>query len=99
MPLKTLPFDVAKHLVSFEAQRELLADAASSGDAAYISHALNTVARARGLAEIACEAGISREALFDALLAENASGTATLMNVFRVLGVALPSTAVSTAAQ
>ena len=47
MPLKTLPFDGAEYLESHEGQIELLADAASTGDATYIRHALDVVARAR----------------------------------------------------
>ncbi len=47
MSLKTIPFDSAEHLESHEGQIEVLADAASTGDATYIRHALDVVARAR----------------------------------------------------
>lgn len=48
MPLKTVPFDGAEYFESQEGQIELLADAESTGDATYIRHALDVVARARG---------------------------------------------------
>jgi DNA-binding phage protein len=46
MPLETVPFDAAHYLDSPDAQAELLMDAFASGDPAYISTALGTIARA-----------------------------------------------------
>ena len=86
MPLKTIPFDGAEFLESAQAESEVLADAAATGDAGYIRHALNTIARARGMTAIAKDAGISRRALFDAFLSEDGAGTEALLDVFRALG-------------
>ena len=62
--VKTEPFDPAQYLTSPEAQTDLLNDALASGDASYVAHALGVIARARGMSEIAREAGITREALY-----------------------------------
>lgn len=85
MPLKPIPFDGAQYLETPQAEAELLADAASTGDAAYIRHALNTIARARGMTAIASQSGISRRALFEAYLSEESSDTETVLAVFRSL--------------
>ena len=62
--LITKPFDAAKYLTSPEAQSALLNDALATGNAAYIANALGTIARARGMTEVAREAGVTREALY-----------------------------------
>jgi probable addiction module antidote protein len=41
-----------------------MADAFESADAGYIAHALGVVARAKGMAQIAGETGLSREQLY-----------------------------------
>jgi probable addiction module antidote protein len=48
-------------------QEERLNDALASGDAGYVTHALGTIARARGMKDVAGEAGVSRETLYRAL--------------------------------
>lgn len=45
----TVPFDAAEHLAAPEAQAFLLRDAFTSGDWAYIDHALRIGIRARRL--------------------------------------------------
>ncbi|HET6239097.1 MAG TPA: addiction module antidote protein [Acetobacteraceae bacterium] len=62
--VKTEAFDAAHYLTSPEAQAELLNDALGSGNAAYVAHAFGVVARARGMTEVAREAGVTREALY-----------------------------------
>lgn len=46
--VETVPFDAAEYLTSLQAQTELISEAFASGDTAFIAHALDTVARARG---------------------------------------------------
>ena len=67
MTVETFPFDASMFLSTTESQVDLLEDALESGDIAYLVHALETVARARGMTEIAEEAGIPREALYQAI--------------------------------
>lgn len=89
MSLKTTPFDVAEHLAAPDDQAFLIADAVETGDAAFIRHTLNTVARARGMTQIAREAGVTREALYKALGPDGDPRMSTLLGVFRALGVKL----------
>jgi len=76
--VKTEALDAARYLTSPEAQAELLNDSLASGDAAYVARAFGVIARARGMTEIAREAGITREALYKALSEE---GDPRLTNV------------------
>ena len=87
--LRTEPFDAARYLTSPEAQTELLNDALASGDAAYVAQALGVIARARGMTEVAREAGVTREALYKALSESGDPRLTTLLGVTRALGVTL----------
>ncbi len=59
MALETRPWDPVEHLKSAEDVREYLEAAFDDGDPALIAAALGDVARARGMTEIAREAGIT----------------------------------------
>ena len=89
MPVRTIPFDPARYLGSRKAQAELLADAISSGDAGYIAAALGVIARARGMSEVASEAGITREALYKSLSVEGDPRLTTVLGVTKALGITL----------
>jgi probable addiction module antidote protein/putative addiction module killer protein len=86
---KTEPFDAARYLTSPESQAELLNDALATGDAGYVARALGVIARARGMTEVAREAGVSREALYKALSESGDPRLTTLLGVARALGVTL----------
>ena len=92
MPIRTKPFDAAVHLTDTQSQAELLEDAFQSGDAGYIAHALGIVARARGMTQVARDAGVTREALYKALSDEGDPRLSTLMGVTRALGIQLTVT-------
>ncbi len=64
MKKKLKTFDPAEGLNSDEAIAAFMADAFESGDAGYIAHALGVVARAKGMAQIAGQTGLSREQLY-----------------------------------
>lgn len=87
MAIKTIPFEASRYLKSPKAQAELLADAVESGDAGYIATALGVIARARGMAEVASEAGITREALYKSLSASGDPRLTTLLGVTKALGI------------
>lgn len=89
MAIKTLPFDAAEYLDTAESQADLLADAFESGDPNYITHALGVVARARGMSNVAKEAGVTREALYRALSEKGDPRLSTLIGVLKALGVQL----------
>jgi probable addiction module antidote protein len=87
--VKTEPFDAALYLTAPSSQEELLNDALASGDARYVSQALGVIARARGMTEVAREAGVTREALCKALSGNGDPRLMTLLGVARALSVTL----------
>jgi probable addiction module antidote protein len=89
MPIKTTRFDSADYLDSPEAIEAYLEDALESNDPAIVAHALGTIARARGMAGVAREAGLSRESLYKTLSADGNPELATLLKVVAALGLRL----------
>ena len=87
MVLKTMPFDASKYLDDAESQSELLTEAFESGEPANIAYVLGIIARARGMSQIAQEAGVTREALYKALSETGDPKLSTLMGVTKALGV------------
>ncbi len=90
--IKTKPFDPAEYLDDKEAIAAYLSDALESEDSAFIADALGVVARARGMSEVAREAGISRESLYRALSTDGNPEFATVLRVVRALGLQLSVT-------
>jgi len=88
---RTAPYDVAEHLRTPEEMAAYL-DAwleEAPEDAAGIAKALGDIARAKGMAQVAKEAGLSRESLYRALSADGNPSFATVLKVARALGVKL----------
>jgi probable addiction module antidote protein len=70
-----------------------MTEALASGDTGYIAHALGVVARARGMAQIAAETGLSREQLYRSF-SENGNPTLkTTLAVMKALGIELTARA------
>ncbi|HOI52946.1 MAG TPA: putative addiction module antidote protein, partial [Azonexus sp.] len=63
-------FDMAEHLPDEQAVAEYLTVVLEENDPAALAAALGTIARARGMSDIAKASGITREALYKALRAE-----------------------------
>jgi probable addiction module antidote protein len=93
MGLKTLPYDSAEYLEDDEAivayLEEALKIATEDSDPSFLTVALGTVARARGMSQIAKEAGLSRESLYKALGAEGNPEFGTVLKVLQALGLKL----------
>jgi probable addiction module antidote protein len=89
MPLSTKPLDLAEYLTDPASQAELLSDAITSGDPAYLTHALGIIARARGMSDTAEKAGVKRETLYKALSMKGDPKLSTLLGVFKALGLKL----------
>jgi probable addiction module antidote protein len=88
---KTTPYDVAEHLRTPEEMAAYL-DAwlqEAPDDAAGIARALGEIARAKGMTQVAKDAGLSRESLYRALGADGNPSLATVLKVVRALGVKL----------
>lgn len=89
MALETTKFDIQDHLKTAEDRAAYLEAAFEEGDAAFITHALNDVARAIGMTDVAKAAGITREGLYKALSDKGDPKLSTLLGVARALGVRL----------
>lgn len=89
MPLATFPYDPAEDLTDPTAQKELLREAFASGDEKFIAVALGTVARARGMTDIANQTGKARQALYTALSEKGDPQLSTLLGVVKALGFRL----------
>ena len=87
--VKTKLFDAADYLDSPETINAYLDEALDTGDAAFIAHALGTVARAKGMAKVARKSKLSRESLYKALSAEGNPEFATILKVMKALNVKL----------
>jgi probable addiction module antidote protein len=88
---KTSPYDVAEHLRTPQEMAAYL-DAwldEAPDDASGIARALGDIARAKGMSQVAKEAGLSRESLYRALSADGNPSFATVLKVARALGVRL----------
>jgi probable addiction module antidote protein len=93
---KTTPYDVAEHLRTPQEMAAYL-DAwleEAPEDAAGIARALGDIARAKGMSQVARDAGLSRESLYRALSAEGNPSFATVLKVAKALGVRLHAEAV-----
>jgi len=53
MTIETVPFDPTRFFKTDEAQRELIRDALATGHAGYIANVIGTVARIRGMSDVA----------------------------------------------
>lgn len=89
MAEKLTAYDPAEDLNSDEAIAIFMAEAFQTNDAAYIAHALGVVARAKGMAQIAGETGLSREQLYRSFSANGNPTLKTTLAVMKALGIAL----------
>lgn len=87
----TTRFDVAEHLRTPEEMAAYLEACfeEAHGDAAFIAKALGDIARAKGMAQVARDAGLSRESLYKALSGERSPGFDTILKVVGALGLKL----------
>lgn len=88
---QTIPYDVAEQLRTPEEMAAYL-DAwleEAPDDAVGIARALGDIARAKGMTQVARDAGLSRESLYRALSVDGNPSFATVLKVARALGVRL----------
>ncbi|MGO4670054.1 addiction module antidote protein [Bosea sp. 2RAB26] len=89
MPLETTRFDIQEHLKTPEQQLAYIEAALEEDDPAFLAKALGEVARARGMTQVAKDAGVTREALYRALSEKGDPRLSTLMGVMKALGLKL----------
>jgi probable addiction module antidote protein len=88
---KTVSYDLAEQLRTPEemaAYLDVWLDEYPD-DVSGIARALGDIARAKGMAQVARDAGLSRESLYKALSSEGNPSFATVLKVARALGVRL----------
>jgi probable addiction module antidote protein len=88
---KTTRYDVAEHLRTPEEMAAYLEACIeeANGDTAFIAKALGDIARAKGMAQVARDAGLSRESLYKALSGERSPGFDTILKVMAALELKL----------
>ena len=92
----TSPYDVAEHLRTPEEMAAYLEVSMeeADGDAAFIAKALGDIVRAKGMSQVASDAGLSRESLYKALSGERNPRLDTVLRVVGALGLKLRPEAV-----
>lgn len=89
MAEKLTTYDPAEDLSTDEAVATFMAEAFQTNDAAYIAHALGVVARAKGMAQIAGQTGLSREQLYRSFSEHGNPTLKTTLAVMKALGIEL----------
>ncbi len=85
----TSRYDVAEHLRTPEEMAAYLEACLeeAGGDASFVAKALGDIARAKGMTQVARDAGLSRESLYKALSGERSPDFSTILKVVQALGL------------
>lgn len=88
---KLTPYDVAEHLRTKEEMAAYLDVWLEEypDDVSGIARAIGDLARARGMTQVAKDAGLSRESLYRALSIDGNPSLATILKVLQALGLRL----------
>ena len=88
---KTTRYDVAEYLNTPGEMAAYLEAclAEANSDAAFVAKAPGNIARAKGMSQVARDAGLSRESLYKALSGERSPGFGTILKVVNALGLSL----------
>lgn len=89
--ITTTRYDIAEHLRTPDEMAAYLQACfeEADGDAAFIAKALGDIARAKGMTQVANDAGLSRESLYKALSGERSPSFDTILKVVAALGLKL----------
>lgn len=89
MAIETRLWDPVEYLTTPGRIMAYLEAAFEEGDPAMIAAALGDVARAKGMTQVAAQAGVTREALYKALTADGDPRLSTFLGVLKALGIKL----------
>jgi probable addiction module antidote protein len=89
MKTKTRSYDAAEYLATEEEMAAYLDAALEEGEPALVIQALGTIAKERGMSQIARDTGLGRESLYKALSLGGNPEFATVIKVIRALGIRL----------
>ena len=87
MALQTTIWDAADFLGDAEMIADYLEVTLEDGDPALIAKALGSIARSKGMTEIAKKTGITREGLYKALSGDGDPKLSTFLGVIKSLGL------------
>ncbi|MFM0042315.1 addiction module antidote protein [Paraburkholderia sediminicola] len=87
--IKTARFDASHYLDNEEMIAEYLNAALEEGDADLLLAAISDIAKARGIAKVAADAGLGRESLYKTLAPGSKPRMDTVFKLLRALGVKL----------
>ncbi|MDR3390935.1 MAG: putative addiction module antidote protein [Sulfuriferula sp.] len=89
--IKLRKWDSAEHLKTDEDMVLYLETCfeEAGNDAAFIAKALGTIARAKGMTQLAKDSGLGRESLYKALSGEGNPSFSTILKVMTALGIKL----------
>ena len=90
-------WDPASHLSSVEDVTAYLEAALQDGDPQLVAAALGDIARAKGMSQIARDAGLGRESLYKSLSSSGNPELATVLKVISALGLQLHVSAIDEA--
>ena len=88
----TTPWDPADHLKTKEDMVAYLEAALEEADPVLVAAALGDIARAKGMTQVARDAGLGRESLYKALSPAGNPEFATILKVVAALGLQLHAT-------
>lgn len=87
--IKTAKFDAADYLKTPDDIATYLTEALATGDTAFVCIALDTIARAKGMTQVAKATGLGRESLYKALSGSTRPEFETIQKVINSFGVKL----------
>jgi len=90
---QTRTWGVVEHLETEEDMVAYLEAALEDGDPQLVAAVLGDIARAKGMTQIARDAGLGRESLYKALSPEGNPELSTVLKVIRALGLQLHAAA------
>ncbi len=94
MPTKTTPFNVSDYMESKEDVLEYLKVVLEDEDPAFFITCVADIAKSKGMAKVARDAGMSRQGLYKALAPNSQPQWTTVFSILRALGLGLTLQAV-----
>jgi probable addiction module antidote protein len=87
--IKTTPFDASEYLINDEMMAEYLSLTLEDENPEVFISALGDVAKAKGMAMIASESGLSHDSLYEALRSGSQLRYETVQKILKALGIKL----------
>lgn len=91
----TTPWEPAEHLKTEQDMAAYLEAALEEGDSTLVAAALGDIARAKGMTQVARDAGLGRESLYKALSPSGNPEFSTVLKVIQALGLQLHASTAS----